>query len=242
MRPCTLREYARYRARFQRFDGTPDEFLCLLSPSQCRVAGPAIRLLLPPGIKLTYPPYKRDELQLQATVLRAQERKRLRLAPLTSRTRALLETLLVLRRCEAAQLRWEHLDLKRGVVYIPNGKGGIPGWTLLPPCTRKALCAWRLETRADGDGIVFPTRSGMMPRSDTVGEWTRKALVKAGLYRRGRGCHAFRRTFATEFLRRYPGRLRQLQVLMRHSNISTTTKYDYPRPDDLRGVVRNLHL
>jgi hypothetical protein len=49
----------------------------------------------------------------------------------------------------------------------------------------------------------------------------------------GRGCHAFRRTFATAYLRENVGDLRGLQKLLRHDNIGTTVLYDYPQPEDL---------
>jgi integrase len=70
----------------------------------------------------------------------------------------------------------------------------------------------------------------------------RELLRGAGLWRQWRGPHAFRRTFATEFLRARPGELRRLQVLMRHRQLATTVLYDFPEPSDYAGAVAGLSL
>ncbi len=89
---------------------------------------------------------------------------------------------------------------------------------------------------------MFPTQNGRPPAPDRIGEWVRPALRKAGLWIPGRGPHAFRRTFATEFLRANPAQLRRLQLLMRHAFIVTTMLYDYADPEECRPALSNLRL
>jgi integrase len=214
--------------------------------------------------------YRRDEARLRATVLSETELSQLwSRARLTVRQRALCAAFFTLRRMEVAHLKWDSLSLDEGLVYVARGKGGKAAWTALPPVAVDALRAWRAEAergplirqkfavngqpfrpdidpprpRFDPAGYVFPSAAdGRAYNPDALGCVVRKLLQKGGLWRRYRGPHAFRRTFATTFLRERPGELRRLQVLMRHSHLATTVLYDYPEPKDFREAVAGLRL
>jgi integrase len=214
--------------------------------------------------------YRRDEARLRSTVLASAELAQLwTRAHLTTRQRALCCTCFTLRRMEVATLKWDDLSLDEALVYVKRGKGGKSAWTALPPVAVEALRAWRADAergplirqkfapvgqpfRPDVDpprpkfdpaGYVFPSAADGRPYApDALGRVVRKLLQRGGLWRRYRGAHAFRRTFATTFLRERPGELRRLQVLMRHSHLATTVLYDYPEPKDFAEAVAGLKL
>lgn len=238
--------------RFERWSaGRPEEpvttrvvaYLASLTPAGAHNALYALRATLDGSVDWTAVPrvrLRRNEARLRATVLDARERARLARASLSARERALLSVMYVVRRFEAGALRWTDIDLDAGTVYVACGKGERAGWTALPPAALDAVRAWRVE--APESPWVFPSARGGAPTAGTVGRWVRRALRRIGLWHAGRGPHAFRRTFATEFLRVHPAELRRLQVLMRHASISTTTLYDYPRPEDVQAALRGLVL
>ncbi len=79
---------------------------------------------------------------------------------------------------------------------------------------------------------------GAIARSPNVlTGWFRDLLRAHGLYRRWRGLHALRRSFATRFLRYNPQKLISLQRLMRHSSIATTALYVFADPEELAADV-----
>jgi integrase len=221
------------------------DFLATLTPASAWNARAALRRRLGTCVAWDTVPrvrYQRDEARLRATLLVATERATLRKTRLTPRDRALVEVCYVVRRAEAAGLRWRDIDETSGMVYVAQGKGGRAGWTALPKHAVVALRAWRTATKPpDDDMLVFPGADGEA-HPDTIGEWVRRALQAAGIWHVGRGAHAFRRTFATEYLRTYPERLRSLQKLMRHRQISSTVLYDYVPVDELRGDVAAMRL
>jgi integrase len=67
-------------------------------------------------------------------------------------------------------------------------------------------------------------------------------MAQAGLLRRGRSCHALRRTFASSYLRAHKDRLLPLSRLLRHENVATTAKYVFLDLDDLREGLDDLRL
>lgn len=196
--------------------------------------------------------YHRDEIALEAGILREPQRQRLRETVTDPRDRALLESHWTLRRFEVAALRWADLDLERGYVRVRRGKGGKPAWTRLPDKTREALRAWYdAAGRPAPDAWVFPIPRGVghprfigQPYSPNgLGKRVQRLLAKAGLWQPGAGCaHRFRRTFATVYLTEHEKDLPGLQALMRHENIATTAKYIFFATDDLGAKLARVNL
>lgn len=189
--------------------------------------------------------YQRDEARLRASVLTPEELTRLwTRARLSPRDRALCTAFFTLRRFEVVSLKWADLDLAAGLVYVTRGKGGRAAWTALPPVAVSAFQGWQAASPPVSlASLVFPADvDGRAYHPDALGRVARMILRGAGLWRVGRGPHAFRRTFATTFLRERPGELRRLQVLMRHRQLATTVLYDYPEPADYRDAVAGLTL
>lgn len=247
MLPSTAREYRRYQQSFARFQAArpgplADQvraFLARLTPAPAGVARSALKALgLPVDWRaLPAPRYRRNLARLQATMLTDEEMAAL-LPGLSPPDRALVGCLWTLRRLEVCRLRWSDLDLSQGVVYVPRGKGDKPGWTLLTPGARMALDQWvRLTGSPENGAPVFPSLS----TPAAVGRRVATLLRRAGLTRPGRGAHAFRRSFATRFLRQTHD-LRALQQLLRHESIQTTATYCYPSPEELTPLLVSLGL
>ncbi len=187
---------------------------------------------------------RRDVATLRASLLdRAEDRARLEAACRTAADRVLVELCYVLRRAEIARLRWTDLDLDRGIVSVFHGKGDRSAWTLLTPAGVVALRRLRAEhdVTLTPDGVVLPngrTGGAFSPRS--LSDWLRTLLDRAGLYRRWRGPHALRRTFASLYIRHNPGDLSGLKALMRHQQLATTTLYIFDDPDDLAARMAGI--
>src|SRR5262245_13064138 len=244
-----LRHFQRFLARRapEPLTASVTAFLATLTPAYARAAHSALRAQYPTGVEWATLPrlrrWERNAARLRRTVLSDAEYARLQTARLTVRERALLALLHVVRRAEVATLRWRDVDLDTGSVYVHHGKGGRAGWTVLPPTVVPAVRAWHRETGAPApDCLVFSGPDGTAVSPDSVGRWVRHALARAGVQAPYRGAHAFRRTFATAFLRSNPEQLRSLQVLMRHRNIATTVLYDYPNPQDYAAALGKLPL
>lgn len=268
--PITRYQYERFWARFRAYQAAhADEpledqvrnFLGGLSAASRITARSALQRQLGDtvpwrAIRLRRP--RRNEARLQATILSAADRARLFQSLSTPRDRALAQTLRILhrpeaarallhvlwilRRAEAARLRWEEVDLDAGVVYVDRGKGGKSAWTMLPANAADALRAWHRRVGKPVQGWVFPGVHGRPVSPRRFGRWVECLLKRVGLWRPGRGCHAFRRSFATMYLRENGGDLLGLKQLMRHENIATTALYVYLQPEDLAPRLARLRL
>lgn len=188
--------------------------------------------------------YHRNESNLLASVLREEDRARLRATVTAPRDLALLECLWTLRRAEVAQLVWGDVDFRQGMVHVRRGKGHKPSWTLLPGEAQAVLHLWyTAQCQPASDQPVFPHPRGGHYRPDGIGRIVQRLLTKAGLWHRGAGCaHRFRRSFATEYLRANPQDLIGLQRLMRHEQVSTTSGYVMYLPDDLTPRMARVRL
>lgn len=251
----TLQQYRRYIKDFETFrtglpDRTPCEaaeiFLSQLTPAQMRIAKYALEFFLRQKIpfSLRLHKYWRNEPLLEASVFRDGELNVLKRADaLTAMERALIGVLFSLRTFEAAHAVWGDVDLSRSMISVPHGKGSKPAITFLTNFATMALREWRAVTpKGQPQDPLFIKATGGGYIAQGLRRQVRQILETLGLYRPYRGAHAFRRTFATEFLRQHPGELRSLQRLMRHESIFTTTRYDFPRPEDLGAKVQTLGI
>jgi integrase len=190
----------------------------------------------------------RNELRLQAGILQPEHRASIRAACRDAKERAIVESLLTMRRAEVAALRWRDVDLVKGIAQIQRGKGGRADWTLLLPVTVAALTAWHTASGAPApDAFVFPVPgSGDPARPYTpggLGKIVQAILTRAGCWWRGLGAaHRFRRSFATEYLRENREDLVGLQRLMRHKQVSTTARYCFLQPADLAPRLSRVTL
>jgi integrase len=190
----------------------------------------------------------RNEIRLQAGLLQPAHMTQIRAAARGPRELALVECLATARRAEVTRLRWQDVDLETGMIAIHHGKGGTHKWTLMLPSTRVALAAWFAAARSPApDSWVFPAPGSGWPAQpytpNGLARIVRNLLIRAGCWAPGLGaCHRFRRSFATRFLQQHPGQLVQLQTLMRHRSVSTTSRYVFLAPEDLAPLMAEVRL
>ncbi len=123
--------------------------------------------------------------------------------------------------------------------FTINGKGNKNRSIFLSnPKVRKHLISY-LEDRK-GDNLSLPLfksqKSGFSPNS--MGALMKRLYKKSGLD----GCksHSGRRNFATTLLQHKGVSIKNLQVLMGHSNISTTSIYVEHNDIELSNIVKGL--
>jgi integrase/recombinase XerD len=144
-----------------------------------------------------------------------------------------------LRLGEACRLEVTHLDRKRGVLRILNGKGGKNREIPVAPEMFELLGIWWLSH--GNRRFLFPgvgrawkekygcnrtaMRVAQQPMSEaSVQQAMRAAILTSRLTKTGINCHALRHSYATHMLEEGVS-LRQLQSYLGHSDIKTTLIY-----------------
>ena len=162
------------------------------------------------------------------------------------RDRTILEVLYAtgLRNSELRHLELEDLDEAQGLVRVLRGKGnksrwvpmGEEAWLWVEEYLRRARP--RLAREYSGQ-IVFLSKYGRrFGRSDMgvmVATWARRAGLEKQITP-----HCLRHTCATHMLKRGAG-LRHLQVLLGHTEVTTTQIYTRVELSDLRKVLQRYH-
>lgn len=144
-----------------------------------------------------------------------------------------------LRLGEACRLEVTHLDRKRGVLRVINGKGGKNREIPVAPEMFTQLGHWWKHHR--NPRFVFPgvgrawkekygcnltaMRLAQQPMSEaSVQQAMKAAILTSRLTKAGISCHALRHSYATHMLEEGVS-LRQLQSYLGHNDIKTTLVY-----------------
>ena len=148
-----------------------------------------------------------------------------------------------LRVSELVSLHIETLEKNPRTIII-KGKGDKQRVVALSNPSRSALKSW-IKARqklkiAIGSSYLFPgVKSPHMTRQNLAHKL--KALAKvSGIEINKVTPHSFRHAFASHMLRRGAD-LRSLQMLLGHSNITTTQIYTHTENERLSGLVNNVH-
>ncbi len=166
-------------------------------------------------------------------------------APLGLRDRALLELLYAtgMRVSELIRVRWEDFDGNLGVVRC-RGKGGKERLIPVGKEAMRSVEAYLKKGRGElarkpGVATLFVNRSGT-PLS-RVGFWKilRGYGLRAGI-RTALSPHVVRHSFATHLLERGAD-LRSIQIMLGHSDISTTQIYTHVLKERLKRVYHTHH-
>jgi integrase/recombinase XerD len=151
-----------------------------------------------------------------------------------------------LRVSEAVGLRVEHLRLDDddAAVIVMEGKGGKPRLSPIPRGTKNRLKEYLSEIRPvilkDGcSQYVFATRTGRRLSRQAAWRDLRDLGVRAGIETKLHP-HLLRHTFATHLLERGCD-LRTVQMLLNHSDISTTEIYTHVQEERKREVFSKAH-
>lgn len=164
--------------------------------------------------------------------------------PAGLRDRAMLEVLYGagLRVSELAALKAAEVNLGDGFL-VCRGKGGKERIVPLGRSAAAAVGRWLAEARplvdADGREQLFLSRRGRPFTRQGVWKLLRKHAAKAGLAAKVFP-HVLRHSFATHLLERGAD-LRAVQLMLGHSQITTTQIYTHVSRERLRRVYDKFH-
>ena len=155
------------------------------------------------------------------------------------RDRAILELLFStgLRVSELCALNRDSLDLTQGEFSI-RGKGGKIRLVFISPEAKKALKN-HLDHRKDTEEALFTSQNNTRLTPRSIERLIHFYATKAGIVKKVTP-HTLRHSFATDLLRNGAD-LRSVQLLLGHSNISTTQIYTHITDRELRSVHEKFH-
>jgi site-specific recombinase XerD len=188
------------------------------------------------------PDYAQRRTRKLPVVLTQEEIWRIIDAPDNLKHRLLLMTTYSagLRASEVIALKPEHIDSKRMLIKVENGKGGKDRYSLLSEKLLQELRHYYKTFRPKP--YLFPSAYKDRPILSyeslrTVYENARK---KVGITK-GPGLHTLRHSFATHLLEAGYD-IRKIQVLMGHSSLSTTMIYLHVSKETLSKIKSPLDL
>ena len=172
-------------------------------------------------------------------VLSADEVVRFLEAVPSLRTRTALTTAYAagLRASEAVGLKVGNIDSERDVIRVEHGKGGKDRYVMLSAQLLRILRVyWRL---ARPQHWLFPGRDADRPIDvQVLHSACRSARAAAGIDKRVT-VHTLRHSFATHLLENGTD-IRIIQVLLGHSNLSSTARYTKVSNELIRGTASPL--
>ena len=131
------------------------------------------------------------------------------------------------RRNEALNARWQHVNLEKGVWYLPDTKAGKSRHVVL---NGQACNILRDLARVPGNPYVFPGRVQGKPLNNPTKAF-RRVMAKAGI--EDIRLHDLRHSFASLAINGGVG-LYEVQHLLGHSSQQTTARYAHLGEDSLR--------
>jgi integrase/recombinase XerD len=165
--------------------------------------------------------------------------------PLGLRDRAMLEVLYAtgLRVTELVQLQLDQINLRQGIVRI-MGKGNRERLVPLGDEAQSWLDRYFAEARSEilkqrQTNYVFPTRRSNAMTRQAFWHIIKRYALKAGV-NKGLSPHTLRHAFATHLLNNGAD-LRVVQMLLGHSDVSTTQIYTHVARERLKDVHAKHH-
>ncbi len=141
-----------------------------------------------------------------------------------------------LRRSELLGLDCRDLDLDAGLLRVREGKGGKDRTIPIAPDVADALRAY-LDERVEGpSNALFTSRVGTRLHENAIQRLFTRVLERADLKDKGYKLHSLRHTAATRWVRAGMN-LRDIQELMGHEDIGTTSRYLHSSPEHLRAEM-----
>ena len=188
------------------------------------------------------PNYGTRRVRKLPTVLTQEEVWRIINAPKNMKHRLLLMTTYSagLRAGEVIKLKPEHIDSKRMLIKVEEGKGGKDRYTLLSKMLLEELRHYYKKSRPKT--YLFPSayKGRGLLTYETVRSTYEDARKKAGV-NKGPGVHTLRHSFATHLLEAGYD-LRKIQILMGHKSLTTTMIYLHVSRETLSKIKSPLDL
>ncbi len=143
--------------------------------------------------------------------------------------------LLILTGCrlrEILNLQWQHVDMERGLLRLPDSKTGAKVIVLAAP----ALAVLSNLPRIEGCTFVIAGNSTAKPRSDLKRPW---ALVTRAAGLEGLRIHDLRHTYASHGAAAGMG-LTIVGRLLGHADVKTTNRYSHFDADPMRRAANTV--
>jgi site-specific recombinase XerD len=243
--PVTEKQYLRQVERYVIFFGKSPDLLNLeevqkyhihlvergLAPRSINLAMAAIRFFYCVTLKKDWGvdaiPWMKVGRKVPV-ILSPDEVRRLLTSIESTKYRAIVATMYSsgLRISEALKLSAKDIDSQRMLIHVRHGKGGKQRYSILSKALLFLLRAYWKKNREDKSILLFP---GSRPEKTLEQNLVRRALLsglkKANIEKRTT-LHTIRHCFATHLLEGGCD-IRIIQVLLGHSNISSTTIYSH---------------
>ena len=176
-------------------------------------------------------PYEVDETKANAKHAPKADKRRAKLDPFAAAAIRLV-ILTGARFREILHTKWEHVDIERGVIFLPDSKTGRKPVYL----SAAALEVLAGLPRIEGNPHIIPGEKTGQPRADLKKPWA--AVIKAaGL--QGMRIHDLRHSFASFGAGASLG-LPIIGKLLGHSQAATTLRYAHLDADPLRRAVDTI--
>jgi len=137
---------------------------------------------------------------------------------------------------EALGLRTSEVDFDNLLVTL-DGKGRKQRVVPISFELRKVLFRFCMDTGSKPDALLFASRTGSLWSRRNILRDVKRLCRNLGITPPGRTLHAFRHTFAVNYLRR-GGSVFHLQKVLGHSTLEMTRRYANLVTADLRGRAR----
>lgn len=190
------------------------------------------------GWDIRHLPYKKQEKRLPE-ILSQEEVAALLAAAGNLRNRAILMALYGcgLRLGEVRNLQVSHIDSQRMVVRIVHGKGGKDRYVRLPDALLETLRSyWKV---ARPQTLLFPGMTPEAPLTESaVQRIVKRTAKKAGITKRV-SPHSLRHAYATHHLEKGTN-LREIQILLGHSSLSSTSVYTHVARNTVAAAMSPL--
>jgi len=142
-----------------------------------------------------------------------------------------------LRVSEVVNLKKDHIDLSRGIVYVILVKGRKDRCTIL---SQKAACL--ISKYLSSNNIrtwLFPGQPSTKPISIRSAQKIIDKAVRHAAIRKEISIHSLRHTFATHLLENGTD-IRYIQALLGHSSLRTTERYTHIAHGSVLNILSPL--
>ena len=147
-----------------------------------------------------------------------------------------------LRAKEVRRLKPAHIESKRMLIKVVDGKGGKDRYSVLSKKLLRELRHYYKKHRPQT--YLFPSsykhKKGKPLSYESIRSIYEKARIKAGV-KKGEGIHTLRHSFATHLLEAGYD-IRKIQVLMGHTRLTTTMIYLHVSRETLSKIPSPLDL
>ncbi len=164
--------------------------------------------------------------------------------PIHMRDKAMLEVLYAtgIRVSELVNLQMNEVSLLQGVIRV-MGKGNkerlVPLGEVAIDCLASYLKDWRPQLLSKPSNTIFPSKRGSTMTRQTFWHRIKLHAKQAGIQVH-LSPHTLRHAFATHLLN-HGADLRVVQMLLGHSDLSTTQIYTHVATERLQSLVKNHH-